>query len=163
MQLNIPQGATETTMTAIAAAVTPVVMISANAILIGAVSAKHQAMADRLRALTAEWRSSDTNAVRRDAIRIQVELFRVRIAWVSRAHFLLYAATACFIAMVLTIALTPFTGGRIAIELLSLPLLVAGVILMLAAILLELAELRRARTTIEIEAANISPLSGRSR
>jgi hypothetical protein len=155
MQLNAPQ-TTNQTMTAIAAAVTPVVMISANAILIGAVSAKHQAMADRLRILTAEWRSADTSAARRDAIRLQVDLFRLRIAWVARAHFLLYAATACFIAMVLTIALTPFTGGRIAIEVLSLPLLVGGVVLMFAAILLELAELRKSRATIDLEARDIT-------
>ncbi|HXE61984.1 MAG TPA: hypothetical protein VN519_00500, partial [Bryobacteraceae bacterium] len=65
----------------------------------------------------------------------------------------------CFIAMVLTIALTPFTGGRIATEVLSLPLLVAGVTLMLAAILIELAELKRARATMEIETAEISATS----
>lgn len=149
------QAATQT-MTAIAAAVTPVVMISANAILIGTISAKHQAMADRLRVLTAEWRSTDTSAARRDAIHEQVEMFRLRIAWVARAHFLLYAATACFIAMVLTIALAPFASGRVAIELLSLPLLVGGVVLMFAAILFELAELRKARATIEVEAAAVS-------
>jgi hypothetical protein len=157
MQFNLPASSTQT-MTAIAAAVTPVVMISANAILIGAISSKHQAMADRVRILTAEWRNADISGARRDAIRRQVELFRVRIALVARAHFLLYAATACFIAMVLTIALTPLAGGKVAIELLSLPLLVAGVVLMFAAILIELAELRRARATMEIEAAEV--LSG---
>src|SRR5580692_5704808 len=111
------------TMAAIAAAVTPVVMISANAILIGAISSKHQAMSDRLRVLSAEWRSPDTGAARRDSIRAQVQLFTLRIAWISRAHFLLYVATACFLAMVLVIALT--------LESLSLPLLLGGVILML--------------------------------
>lgn len=153
LQFSLPASSTQN-MTAIAAAVTPVVMISANAILIGAISSKHQAMADRVRTLTAEWRDADTSAARRDAIRRQIELFRVRIALVARAHFLLYAATACFIAMVLTIALTPF-AGRAAIELLSLPLLVAGVVLMFAAILIELMELRRARATMEIEAAEV--------
>jgi hypothetical protein len=161
MQISPTPGSTQT-MTAIAAAVTPVVMISANAILIGAVSAKHQAMADRVRMLTAEWRTT-TSGERREAIRLQVELFRVRIALVARAHFLLYAATACFIAMVLTMALTPFTGGRIAIELLSLPLLVAGVTLMFTAILIELAELRRARRTIDIEASEVLQATSRAR
>jgi hypothetical protein len=151
----IPQPGGVPTMAAIASAVTPVVMISANAILIGGINAKHQAMADRVRALTAEWRRAETSAARRDAIRQQVGLFRVRIALVARAHFLLYVAIACFIAMVLTIALTPFTGGRIATELLSLPLLVAGVVLMFTAILIELAELRRARATMDIEAAEV--------
>lgn len=138
------------TMAAIAAAVTPVVMISANAILIGAISSKHQAMSDRLRVLTAEWRGPDTSAARRDSIRAQVRLFTLRIAWISRAHFLLYVATACFLAMVLVIA-----GGP-SLELLSLPLLLGGVFLMLTAIFLELLDLRKARATIEIESREVT-------
>src|SRR5580658_1169423 len=93
------------TMSAIAAAVTPVVMISANAILISAISSKHQAMSDRLRTLAAEWRGPGVSGPRRDSIRAQVRLFTQRIAWISRAHFLLYVATACFLAMVVVIAL----------------------------------------------------------
>ena len=104
---------------AIAAAVTPVVMISANAILISAISSKHEAMSDRVRSLTAEWRSPATGAARRDSIRAQVRLFSRRIAWISRAHFLLYVATACFIAMVMLIALQTWANF-------SVPLLVAA-------------------------------------
>jgi hypothetical protein len=144
------------TMSAIAAAVTPVVMISANAILIGTISSKHQAAADRLRTLTAEWRSPETSEARRDAVRVQVELFALRIAWISRAHFLLYAATACFIAMVLVIALTPVITNWPTLELLSLPLLLGGVSLMLMAIFLELLDLRKARATIEIESGEVT-------
>jgi len=141
------QGEAQTTMAAIAAAVTPVVMISANAILIGSISSKHQAMADRLRILTAEWRSTGTSAARRDSIRAQVEMFTWRIALISQAHFLLYVATACFLAMVLGIALS--------IQMLSLPLLLAGVILMLMAIVLELLDLRKARATIDLDSKDL--------
>jgi hypothetical protein len=147
MQADFTQGSAQTTMAAIAAAVTPVVMISANAILIGAISSKHQAMSDRLRSLAAEWRSPGTSAARRDSIRAQVRMFTLRIAWISRAHLLLYVATACFLAMVLGIALS--------LPLLSLPLLLGGVILMLLAILLELLDLRKARATIELESGDI--------
>jgi hypothetical protein len=143
------------TMAAIAAAVTPVVMISANAILIGAISSKHQAMSDRLRTLTSEWRSAGASAARRDSIRAQVLLFTLRIAWISRAHFLLYVATACFLAMVMVIALTPVITGWPALDLLSLPLLLGGVFLMLTAIFLELLDLRKARATIEIESHDL--------
>jgi Protein of unknown function (DUF2721) len=159
MQANLTQGATQAamgTMAAIAAAVTPVVMISANAILIGAISSKHQAMSDRVRTLAAEWRSPETSAVRRDSIRAQIRLFVPRIAWISRAHFLLYVATACFIAMVLVIALTPVSS---ALGLLSLPLLLCGVLLMLMAILLELLDLRKARATMEIESREVTGAS----
>jgi hypothetical protein len=155
MQANSAQDiqAAQGTMAAIAAAVTPVVMISANAILIGTISAKHQAMSDRLRSLTAEWRSSGTSAARRDAILAQVKLFTDRIAWISRAHYLLYVATVCFIAMVMVIALTPVIQTWAGF---SVPLLLSGVSLMLLAILLELLDLRRARATIEMETRDVA-------
>ena len=85
MQANLAQAATPGTMAAIAAAVTPVVMISANAILIGAISSKHQAMSDRLRTLAAEWRSPGTSGARRESIRSQIHLFTLRIDWIARA------------------------------------------------------------------------------
>ena len=147
MQAIFAQSPAQTSMAAIAAAVTPVVMISANAILIGSISSKHQAMSDRVRSLTAEWRSPGTGAARRDSIRAQVQMFALRITWISRAHFLLYVATACFLAMVLGIALS--------LPLLSLPLLLGGVILMLLAIFLELLDLRKARATIELERGDL--------
>ena len=80
------------TQDAISAAITPVVMISANAILIGAISSKHQSMSDRLRALTAEWRNEATPVVRRDAIAGQVRLFNQRLRWVTWSHIVLYTA-----------------------------------------------------------------------
>jgi hypothetical protein len=44
----------------------------------------------------------------------------------------------------------------LSLQLLSLPLLLDGVILMLTAILLELLDLRKARATIELESKDIS-------
>jgi uncharacterized membrane protein len=85
-----------------------------------------------------------------------VQLFTLRIAWISRAHFLLYVATACFLAMVMVIALAPVITGWPALELLSLPLLLGGVFLMLLAIFLELLDLRKARATIEIESRELT-------
>ena len=139
-------------MAAIAAAVTPVVMISANAILIGTISSKHQAMSDRVRALTAEWRAPGASAARRSAISAQVRVFADRITWVSRAHVLLYVATLFFLAMILVIALTPViqTWANF-----SVPPLLGGVSLMLIAIVLELLDLRRARASIDAEIADL--------
>src|SRR5260370_25473130 len=95
------------TQAAISAAVTPVVMISANAILISAITSKHQSMSDRLRALTAEWRNAATPVTRREAIADQLRLFEERLRWVTWSHIILYIATACFIAMVIAIAVSP--------------------------------------------------------
>jgi hypothetical protein len=150
MQINAAQA--QGTMSAIAAAVTPVVMISANAILIGTISSKHQAMSDRVRALTAEWRAPGTSAARRSAISAQVRVFAGRIAWISRAHVILYVATVFFLAMVLVIALTPVIQTWAEF---SVPLLLGGVSLMLIAIVLELLDLRKARSSIEVEIADV--------
>ncbi len=140
------------TQAAISAAVTPVVMISANAILISAITSKHQSMSDRLRALTAEWRNAATPVKRREAIALQLRLFDERIRWVTWSHIILYTATACFIAMVIVIAVSP------ALEALSgasLGLLIAGVALMFLGILLELLDLAKARATVELEVKDI--------
>jgi hypothetical protein len=140
------------TQAAIAAAVTPVVMISANAILIGAISSKHQSMSDRLRALTAEWRNADTSAERRDAIARQVRLFDERLRWVTWSHIILYAATACFILMVIDIAISSSVESWRDI---SITMLIAGVTLMFTGIVLELFDLAKARRTVSIELKDI--------
>lgn len=127
-------------------------MISANAILIGAVSSKHDSMSNRMRMMTAEFRQSGTTPGRRDSIRTQVGLFRKRLRYVATAHILLYAAAACFIAMVLVIALTPFLQTWSTV---SLPLMVSGVSLMFVSIILELIELRASQTTIAIECGDV--------
>jgi hypothetical protein len=140
------------TQAAISAAVTPVVMISANAILISAISSKHQSMSDRLRALTAEWRNATTAVTRREAIADQVRIFDVRLRWVTLSHIVLYTATACFIAMVIVIAVSP------ALEALSgasLGLLIAGLALMFMGILLELLDLAKARATVGLEVKDV--------
>jgi hypothetical protein len=145
--MNIPDP-----QAAISAAVTPVVMISANAILISAISSKHQSMSDRLRALTAEWRAHGTPVTRKEAIASQLRLFDERLRWITWSHIILYAATACFIVMVIVIAASP------ALEVLSgasLDLLIAGVALMFAGILLELLDLAKARTTVRLEIRDI--------
>jgi hypothetical protein len=140
------------TQAAISAAVTPVVMISANAILISAITSKHQSMSDRLRALTAEWRDAATPMGRREVIVEQLRLFDERLRWVTLSHIILYVATACFIATVIVIAVSP------ALEALSgasLGLLIAGVALMFVGILLELLDLAKARATVELEVKDI--------
>jgi hypothetical protein len=139
-------------MSAIAAAVSPVVMISANAILIGGISAKHEAMAGRLRTLTAEWRSPATEPARRTMIRAQVLLFEERFLWITRAHIALYVATACFISVVITIAVTSVLERE---PRTALPLLLTGMGLTLAAIFLELLDLRKAHATILIESSDL--------
>ena len=140
------------TQAAISAAVTPVVMISANAILISTITSKHQSMSDRLRALTAEWRNAATPVTRREAISLQLRLFDERLRWVTWSHIILYMATACFIAMVIAIAVSPRLE---ALSGASLGLLIAGVALMFLGILLELLDLAKARATVRLEVNDV--------
>jgi hypothetical protein len=140
------------TQDAISAAVTPVVMISTTAILISAISSKHQSMSDRLRALTTEWRTAATPVARREAIAAQVRLFDERLRWVTWSHIILYAAAACFIAMVIVIALSPALEAMSGA---SLGLLIAGVALMFLGILLELLDLAKARATVALEVKDV--------
>jgi VIT1/CCC1 family predicted Fe2+/Mn2+ transporter len=140
------------TQAAIAAAVTPVVMISANAVLIGGINNRHQSMTERMRTLAAEWRNATTPRHRRESIVHQIRLIDERLRWVSLSHIILYIATACFIAMVIVIAVSPaleYLSGA------SLTLLISGVALMFLGILLELLDLARARATIRLEVAEV--------
>jgi hypothetical protein len=75
-----------------------------------------------------------------------------RLRWITWSHIVLYAATACFIAMVIVIAVSPALQ---ALSGASLWLLIAGVLLMFVGILLELMDLAKARTTAGLEVKDI--------
>lgn len=138
----------QTSIDTISAAVTPVVMISANAILISSVSSKHDSMASRLRLLAAEFRTPGTTMERQRVIQEQIRMFAKRLWRVSMAHLLLYGAAACFIGIVLMIAVSVVV--QVPTEV-SLVLLSAGVAMMFFAILFELVELHAAHVTIQLE------------
>lgn len=136
----------------VAAAVTPVVLISAAAALIMGINQKHAALADRLRSLAAEHRAPETAAHRRDIIRAQVALFARRFRYAAFAHQSLYAAEIAFVGMVLALALPPRTATW---NRLALACLVCGVVLMLLAAAAELLEIRLGRRTVELEIADV--------
>jgi hypothetical protein len=71
----------------LAAAVTPVVMVSATAILISGVNSRY------MRSLAHEYRETNVSAERRAVIRSQMIVFRRRVALVSWTVRALYAAT----------------------------------------------------------------------
>jgi hypothetical protein len=136
----------------IAAAVTPVVMISAAAVLIMGVNQKHAGLGDRLRELAAEFRAEGTPRERRECLLAQIRLFQRRLSYVATAHLWLYASVACFVAMVLVITLGSHTPVW---ERVTLAFFVIGVVLMLGALLAELMELRLAGRTLELELRDV--------
>lgn len=132
----------------VATAVTPVVMVSATAILIGGVNAKHQALADRVRLLMAEFRNPQTSEARKRNVLMQVKLFRRRLRYATLSHLGLYVAAACFITMVMIISLSTATASALK---LTLPFFIAGVSLLLGAVLTEVLELLLANKTLDLE------------
>jgi hypothetical protein len=126
-------------------------MISASAILISGISSKHSSTADRLRSLTEEHRRPETSARRRACIEKQCVLFMRRLRLIAAGHILLYLATAFFVAMVFAISASQIFGNW---QPALFPLFIAGVVLLLAALLIEILELRLATRTLSIEVAD---------
>jgi hypothetical protein len=135
----------------ISSAVTPAVMISATAILISGVSAKHASMADRLRSLTAEYRHADTTPERRGNIEKQCRLFARRLQLVGLSHRLLYGATTLFLFMVLAIGFSPFTNVS---EPVLFPLFVGGIGMLLTSAVMEIMELHIGNRILSLETAD---------
>ena len=123
-------------------------MVSATAILISGVNAKHQALADRLRLLMAEFRHPQTPEARKQNVLAQVKLFRRRLKYATVSHLGLYVAVACFISMVMIVSVSTATAYALK---LTLPLFIAGVTLLLGAVLSEVLELLLANKTLDLE------------
>jgi TRAP-type C4-dicarboxylate transport system permease small subunit len=140
-------------MQVVAAAVTPVVLISATAILVSGVNSRYMSISDKMRSLAHEWREAATSAERKALIADQMKTFRERISLVAWAVRLLYAAVACFASMALVISATMW---RRVLEFVTLPMFVVGISLMLGAILLQLIELQLANRTISTEVRDIT-------
>ena len=129
----------------VASAVTPVVLVSATAILIGGVNARHVAIADRIRSLTAEFRNPATTSERRAGIQKQLPTFQLRIRLASWAISGLYLASACFVTMALIISATLW---REMLAAATVPLFIVGIVLLLGSIICELWELQAANRTL---------------
>jgi Protein of unknown function (DUF2721) len=138
----------------IAAAVTPVVMISAAAVLILGVNQKHASLGDRVRALSAEFRAAGTTAERRESIRAQIRLFERRLGYVATAHLWLYASVVCFVGTVLVITLTARSPAW---DRVALGIFVLGIALMLGAPIMEVVELRLAHRALDQELSDVFP------
>jgi hypothetical protein len=138
----------------VASAVTPVVLVSATAILISGINSRYIAIADRVRLLTAESRSSSTSPARLQSICRQLPTFQLRVKLVSWAMRALYLASACFVAMALIISATLW---REMIAIATLPLFIMGILLLMISIACELVELREANRTLFEEISDLEP------
>jgi TRAP-type C4-dicarboxylate transport system permease small subunit len=136
----------------VATAVTPVVMVSATAILASGVNTRYISISDRVRALAREYREVNTPSNRRSTIRFEMVIFRRRLHLVSWAARVLYTAVGCFIAVALLISVSlskPIPAG------ITLAAFLIGLILTAVAIILQLLELQQSNRTIDLESADV--------
>jgi hypothetical protein len=144
----------------VATAVTPVVMVSATAILISGTNARYISISDRIRTLTREFRQPGSSAERQSNIRQQMVIFHRRLHLVSWAARALYAAVACFVVIALLISLSLSK----AILLGATPwMFLLGLLLIGGAIILQLLELQQSNQTIDLESADVFPGEYKSR
>jgi len=136
----------------VATAVTPVVMVSATAILISGVNARYISISERVRALAREYRDPMTPDVRQRNIRRQTRVFHRRLRLVSWAARVLYAAAGSFAAVALLISLSV---SRQTLLRATLALFLVGLALIVIAIVLQSLELQQSNKTIDLESADI--------
>lgn len=139
-------------MQVLAAAVTPVVLVSATAILISGVNSRYISIADKMRSLAQEFRGHDSAAPRRHIIGAQMTIFQQRITLVAWAVRVLYAAVACFISMAMVISATLW---RKTLESVTLPMFGLGILLILTAIVCQLLELHLSNRTLALEIRDV--------
>jgi Protein of unknown function (DUF2721) len=136
----------------VATAVTPVVMVSATAILISGVNARYISISDRVRTLAREYRDTATSELRRVNIRRQTRIFHRRLHLVSWAARVLYTGAGSFAIVALLIGLS--VSGKILPQAI-LVLFLIGLALIVVAIVLQLLELQQSNRTIDLESSEI--------
>ncbi len=132
------------------AAVAPVVLVSAAGLLFNGMQTKNLHISDRIRALNGELRSSATSDERRRQVTDQLVFFDRRIRLSHRALELLYVAILCFVLTSLLLTATLWVAAML-LMLSVTALFVAGVVLLITALVLEFAEMRLGLRTIDIE------------
>lgn len=142
----------------ISAAVTPVVMISACAVLIMGIANKHAGLSDRARALAAEYRDTPAESGRRPVLQRELRGFMRRSVLSWLAHCLIYLATVSFAATVL-VALLALRRRAWGPEMIGL--FVFGTVMLVLALILEFAELLLAQATLRWETSDILSQEGK--
>jgi hypothetical protein len=133
-------------------AVTPVVMVSATAILLSGVNARYLAVSDRMRKLAGEYRDVALTPARRENIQRQMLVFERRMGLVSWSSRILYVAICCFIVVALLICLSTW---RHMLTLVTLPIFSVGIAMVGTAVVLQLLEVQASRRTLSLEAAEV--------
>jgi hypothetical protein len=144
-------------MQVLTAAVTPVVLVSATAILISGTNARYISISDRIRALAHEYRDLNCIEQRRITISREIVIFQNRLRLVSWAVRALYTAVGAFISDALLISATLW---RQMLATATLPLFLLGILLVMLALVCQLLELQSSNRTISLEIGDIGETHG---
>jgi hypothetical protein len=139
-------------MQVLTAAVTPVVLVSATAILISGTNSRYISISDRMRALANEYRDPSCIEQRRITISREMLTFRHRIHLVSWAVRALYTAVGAFVTDALIISATLW---RQMLAAATLPFFLLGISLIVLALVCQLLELQSSNRTISLEISDI--------
>lgn len=143
-----------TAISIIGNAIGPAALITTTAILLSGYTSKYSGIADQMRRLTAEYRAEGTTAERRSGLKPQIHLFHQRINALWGASTLLSLALLAFIVTVVAVLLS---AREARIGPVGVGMLLVGLILVAAAVGLELYEIKLARLTTAGELADIFP------
>lgn len=139
-------------MQVLTAAVTPVVLVSATAILISGTNSRYISISDRIRALAHEYRDPNCIEQRRVTISREMLSFQYRIRLISWAVRALYTDVGAFITDALIIGATLW---RQMLAAATLPLFLLGILLIMLAIVCQLLELQSSNRTMSLEISDI--------
>lgn len=128
----------------ISTAITPAILLSMTALLIGNVGAQDADLSERIRGLTRERRET-TNENRRASITEQLRYFERRVVCSQWAHLLLYCAELLFVLLVISLTFRTQSGVLEAV------FFVGGLVLLAAALAFEVHSLSIAGRTMVME------------
>ena len=140
--------------TPLTAAVAPIVLVSAAGLLFNGMQTKNLHLSDRIRALTAELRYPALTPDRRRQITDQLPYFVQRIRLSQHALEFLSIAILCFVGTSLLLA-SAFWVGTSTLPLVITVLFLAGVALLIVALVLEFVEMWIGLKTIDIEMRDV--------
>lgn len=130
-------------------------IIIAGTIFLQFLSTKYTELSGRLRELAGEYRSAESKTPRHAPLRTQIQEYRFRLVLLSRASWLGALALLCFLAAVIAGGFSLAYPPVRAIKYVGTLGLLFGLLLMAAAVLLELIESIRARREIYEEVADL--------
>jgi hypothetical protein len=121
----------------VGAASAPVALIIATSIFLSNLTARYTAMATTARQLTSEFREKEEHDERAESLRIQLGLYRRRLALIIKATFWLMLAILSFIGTVLFTSLSVVLPNNPAWPIITGSMMLAGLLILVYCVAVE--------------------------